>query len=103
MIFAAQMAVSGVAAQTLDWQAVEKLSPRVWIPVETHKWTHCEFQRGTTEKLYCQIKPEDWLSAFLEIAIAKSGRRNWYSTVKTFELCGETGLSTIRKGRLAFF
>jgi len=66
LILAALMTASGSAAQTLDWEAVEKLSPRTWISVETQKRTQCELQRATSEKLYCQIKPEDWLSAFSE-------------------------------------
>ena len=62
--FAPLMAASGAAAQTLDWQAVEKLSPRTWISVETQKRTECSFQKATDNKLFCEFTHEDWLSGF---------------------------------------
>src|ERR1039458_5692717 len=62
--FALLTAASGTAAQTLDWQAVEKLSPRTWISVETQKRTECSFQKATDNKLFCEFTHEDWLSGF---------------------------------------
>jgi hypothetical protein len=64
LVFAALMAISRLEAQALDWEAVEKLSPRNWILVETQKRTQCEFEKATSDKLFCHITPEDWLSGF---------------------------------------
>jgi curved DNA-binding protein CbpA len=63
-ILASLIAASVAQAQTLDWQAVEKLSPRSWISVETQKRTQCEFEKATSDELFCHINPEDWLSGF---------------------------------------
>ncbi|MGD0901329.1 MAG: hypothetical protein ABR924_00180 [Terracidiphilus sp.] len=61
LFFASLMAASGAAAQTLDWQAVEKLSPRTWISVETQKRTECSFQRATDDMLYCEFQHVNWM------------------------------------------
>jgi hypothetical protein len=63
-LFASLMAASGATAQTLNWQAVEKLSPRAWILVVTQKRTQCSFQKATDDKLFCELVHEDWLSGF---------------------------------------
>jgi len=64
VLVALLMAASAATAQNLDWEAVKKLAPNTWISVETQKQTHCEFQKATDERLYCEFYSEDWLSAF---------------------------------------
>jgi hypothetical protein len=64
ILFASLMATSGAAAQTLDWQAIENLSPNTWISVETHKQTQCSFQKADSDKLYCLTIPENWLTYY---------------------------------------
>lgn len=40
-------------AQTVDWQAVEKIAPSTGILVKTQEWTHCYLERVTADKLTC--------------------------------------------------
>jgi hypothetical protein len=53
--FASLMAASGASAQTLDWQAVEKISPGTRILVKTQQQTYCLFQKASDEKLFCDF------------------------------------------------
>src|ERR1017187_5954214 len=63
-VFLFSVTATGSLAQTLDWAAVEKISPREWILVEAQKRTQCEFKEATSDQLICHADREDWLSAF---------------------------------------
>jgi len=58
MLFALLTTASGAAAQTVDWQAVQKIKPYAAISVQTEKWTRCTFQRATDDELFCQLAPK---------------------------------------------
>jgi hypothetical protein len=55
-LFASLMVASGTAAQTLDWQAVEKLGWLTRISVKTQQRTICIFEKATDDKLYCRYR-----------------------------------------------
>ena len=40
-------------AQTVDWNAVEKLAPSTRIQVKTQQWHRCAFKNATADQLYC--------------------------------------------------
>ncbi len=67
MLFALPVTASGVAAQTLDWQAVEKIKPYTVVSVQTEKRTRCTFQRVTDDELFCQLDPK---------GVSFTGKRN---------------------------
>lgn len=51
------MAVSNVAAQTLNWDAIARIKPYTVISVETQQWTRCVFVRVESDELFCQVVP----------------------------------------------
>lgn len=52
-MLASLMAVSGAAAQSLDWQAVKDLPPFTRIWVKAKQQAYCYFQSATDERLNC--------------------------------------------------
>jgi len=56
LLFSSLMAASVTAAQTLDWQAVEKLHWLTRISVKTQQRTICIFEKATDDKLYCRYR-----------------------------------------------
>lgn len=54
ILFASLIAAPGTAAQTLNWQAVEKLPRLTRISVKTQHRTICVFEKATDEKLFCR-------------------------------------------------
>jgi len=70
-------ATSGLFAQALDWQEVQKLPPRSWISVKTNVRTYCEFQYATESKLYCHLYSDGWL---MSLADPHGRRRGAYKT-----------------------
>jgi hypothetical protein len=54
-LFALTIAASAAAAQSLDWQAVERLAPNTRILVKTQKERYCYFQKATSDKLFCDF------------------------------------------------
>ncbi len=71
------MATPKAPAQALDWQAVERLSPRTWISVKTNVRTYCDFESATDEKLFCHLNSDGW---FLTIVDPLNRRRGAYKT-----------------------
>ena len=55
--FVVLTATSWAGAQTLDWQAVKKITPFKVISVQTQEWTRCSFNRATEDELFCQVVP----------------------------------------------
>jgi hypothetical protein len=63
-ILSSLIAAPGLGAQSVDWEAVKKITPNNWILVETDRKTQCDLQRVTEDKLFCHANREGWLSAF---------------------------------------
>jgi hypothetical protein len=68
------MALSTASAQALDWDAVQKLTPRDWISVTAQTRVQCEFQLATSDRLFCRSYREDWLSSFSQRVYEKTGK-----------------------------
>ena len=54
VLFASLIAVSGAAAQSLGWPAVEKLKWLTRISVKTDHRTICIFEKATDDRLFCR-------------------------------------------------
>ncbi|MDR3799356.1 MAG: hypothetical protein P4K93_14455 [Terracidiphilus sp.] len=57
LLLLASVLTALVHAETVDWQAIQKLAPYTSISIETQHVTFCYFQRATSEKLYCDYFP----------------------------------------------
>jgi hypothetical protein len=58
LVLASLLAPAVVAAQALDWQAVEKLAPNTRIWVKARHQTYCYFQSATGDRLVCNSLSE---------------------------------------------
>lgn len=73
ILFASSLALSGAAAQTLDWPAVEKLHWLTRISVKTQHRTICIFEKATDEKLFCRDAQNTAGSVYQKDAVFNRG------------------------------
>jgi hypothetical protein len=60
LLFASLATISDSLAQTVDWDAVEKLAPSTRIRVKTQQWHRCAFKNASPDHLYCWSTTEGY-------------------------------------------